>query len=144
MVERDVVIAKIAAVDRALSRIAEVRAASSRYPRPLDVEELQVLNIQRASQAAIDLAAHVVAGEGLGLPSTLAETFVLLEKNGIVDADLASRMRKMVGFRNVAVHQYEAVDPQVVEAVVAQHLDDLRRFCATVLARFLPAKDSQQ
>jgi uncharacterized protein YutE (UPF0331/DUF86 family) len=136
MVERDVVLGKVAAIERSLGRIHQVRAERHRYPHPGDVEELIVLNLQRAAQAAVDLAAHVVTTEGYGLPSSLAEAFTLLEKNGVIDADLAARMRRMVGFRNIAVHQYEQVDPAVVEAIVERHLDDLRVFAARVAARF--------
>jgi len=51
-----------------------------------------VLNLQRAVQAMLDLAAHVVAREGLGVPD-LAASFELLKRAGILDDDLADRMR---------------------------------------------------
>lgn len=135
MVERDVVLAKVATIDRCLSRIRDVRARRDRL-LPLDVDELVLLNLQRASQAAIDLASHVTTTEGLGLPDSVAGTFTLLEQNGLIDADLCMRMRKMAGFRNIAVHAYQAIDPSIVEAIVANHLDDLRRFAGTIVTRF--------
>lgn len=52
MVDRDVVLAKVASIDRCLSRIAEVR--QDRGLRPVDVDDLVALNLQRAVQAAID------------------------------------------------------------------------------------------
>jgi uncharacterized protein YutE (UPF0331/DUF86 family) len=136
MAEPDVVVAKVAALERSLTRIEEVTAGRASYPRPLDAEELIVLHLQRAAQAAIDLAGHVVATEGFGLPATLAETFTLLEQNGIVDPALAVNLRRMVGFRNIAVHQYETIAPAVVEAIVARHLQDLRQFADLILQRF--------
>ena len=138
MVERDVIVAKVAAIDRCLERIHEVRGARQAALRPIDVEDIVVLNLQRASQAAIDLAGHIVASEGYGLPSDLADTFSLLERHGVLDAQLTTRLRKMVGFRNIAVHQYEALDPAILEAIVTRHLDDLRHFGAAMLSRYLP------
>jgi uncharacterized protein YutE (UPF0331/DUF86 family) len=135
VVERDVVLAKVATIDRCLSRILEVRARRAQL-LPLDVEDLVLLNLQRAAQAAIDLASHVTTTEGYGLPDSVAGTFTLLEQNGVIDPDLGVRMRKMAGFRNIAVHAYQAIDPAVVEAIVANHLDDLRRFAAAIVARF--------
>ena len=135
MVERDVVLAKVATIDRCLARIADVRARRAQL-LPVDVEDLVLLNIQRGAQAAIDLGAHVVTTEGLGLPDTVAGTFTLLEQNGIIDGELAERMRKMAGFRNVAVHAYQAIDPAIVEAIAVHHLDDLRRFAARIVTRF--------
>ncbi len=105
MVERDVVLAKVAHIDECLRRITEVREPG-RNLLARDVDDLLELNLQRAVQAAIDLAAHVVSTEGYGMPGTLSETFTLLERQGLVAADLAERLRRMTGFRNVAVHEY--------------------------------------
>jgi uncharacterized protein YutE (UPF0331/DUF86 family) len=102
----------------------------------VDVEDVVVLNLQRAAQTAIDLAAHVVATEAYGIPADLADTFTLLEKHGVISGELSSRLRKMVGFRNIAVHQYEAIDPAIVESIVTSRLGDLRAFVAAVLSFF--------
>jgi len=136
VVDRDLVTARIAIIDRCLQRIAEVRGERRTTLLPIDVEDIELLNLQRAVQAAIDLAAHVVATEGYGLPDTVAATFTLLEAHGIVDADLATRLRKMVGFRNIAVHNYQALNPEIVEAIVTRHLDDLRAFASRVVEHF--------
>jgi uncharacterized protein YutE (UPF0331/DUF86 family) len=136
MVERDVVLAKIAVIDRCLARIAEIRARRGGALLPVDVEDITVLSLTRATQAAIDLAAHVVATEGYGLPSGVAETFSLLEQHGVLEAALAARLRKMVGFRNLAVHDYQTIDPRILESIVTTRLDDLRALAAAVAERF--------
>lgn len=136
MVERDVVLAKVATVERCLARIAEVRGRRAELTA-LDVEDLTVVNLTRAAQASIDLAAHVVATEALGLPDSLAANFTLLEQHGMLDSALAARLRGMVGFRNIAVHAYQDVDPRVVESIVNHHSDDLRVFARGVVERYL-------
>lgn len=135
MVERDVVLAKVGSIDRCLRRIAEARDPD-RGLRSQDAEDIQELNLQRAVQAAIDLATHVVATEGYGIPGTLAETFTLLERQEILGRDLAERLRRMTGFRNIAVHEYTSIDPEVVQAILDHHLDDLRELSRIVLSRF--------
>lgn len=136
MVERDVVLAKIAVIDRCLARIAEIRARRGGTLLPVDVEDITVLSLTRAAQAAIDLAAHVVATEGYGLPSGVAETFSLLEQHGVLEPALAARLRKMVGFRNLAVHDYQTIDPRILESIVTTRLDDLRALAAVIAERF--------
>jgi uncharacterized protein YutE (UPF0331/DUF86 family) len=137
MVERDVVLAKVAAIDHCLNRISEVRGEPRRSALlPIDVEDIVVVNLQRAAQAAIDLALHVAASEGYGLPGDLAEGFTLLEKNGVIDSELAAKLRRMVGFRNIAVHQYQTLDPAIVDAIAASHAQDLRRLAARIVAFF--------
>ncbi|MBI2467953.1 MAG: DUF86 domain-containing protein [Candidatus Rokubacteria bacterium] len=136
MVDRDVVTARVATIDRCLRRIEETRGERRAALLPIEVEDIVLLNLQRAVQAAIDLATHVVTAEGYGLPDSLAASFSLLEGHGILDPDLAERLRRMVGFRNVAIHNYQALDPRIVEAIVTRHLGDLRAFSSRVVQRF--------
>lgn len=135
MADRDLVLAKIESLERRLTRIAEVRGEAGSALRAIDVQDITVLNLQRAVQAMIDLAAHVVASEGVGTPDSLGASFTLLARAGILDDDLADRMRRMTGFRNVAVHEYRRPDPAVLEAIVRERLGDLRAFAARILER---------
>ena len=135
MVERDVVLAKAAAIDRCLKRVYDVRARGNTAFAPIDVEDITVFNIQRAAQAAIDLAAHVVSAEGYGVPADVGETFSLLAQNAVIDSDLATRLRKMVGFRNIAVHNYQSLDPLIIDRIVEDRLEDLRTFAAAITRR---------
>ena len=136
MVDRDVVTAKLSVIDRCLARIAEVQGPRRRELEPLDVEDITALNLQRAVQAAIDLAAHVLVSEGHGVPSETAEVFALLEVQGIVEPELAERLRRMVGFRNIAIHEYQKLNPAIVQAIVERHLGDLRALGSQVIQRF--------
>ncbi len=136
MVDRDLVLAKVEILERCLARIDHARHRSDSALEPLDVQDITVVNLQRAVQAMIDLAAHVVAREGLGVPDSLAASFRLLEQASIIDPDLSLRMRRMTGFRNVVVHEYRRLDPAILEAIVRNHLGDLRAFAKQILLRF--------
>jgi uncharacterized protein YutE (UPF0331/DUF86 family) len=136
MVDRDVVTAKVATIDRCLQRISETRGERSVALLPVKVEDIVVLNLQRAIQAAIDLATHVVAAEGYALPDSVAAFFSVLEGHGILEHSLAERLRRMVGFRSIAIHDYRALDAGIVEAIVSRHLTDLRLFAAQMVNRF--------
>ncbi|HYN21682.1 MAG TPA: DUF86 domain-containing protein [Thermoanaerobaculia bacterium] len=136
MVDRDKLTAKIAVIDRCMARIGEVRGESRKDLLPIDVEDIATLNLQRAIQAAIDLANHVAAAEGYGTPDSMAGVFALLQIRGVIDAELAGRLRRMVGFRNIAVHEYQTVDPEILEAILERHLGDLRVFGSKVIEFF--------
>jgi predicted nucleotidyltransferase len=60
----------------------------------------------------------------------------LLEQHGVLEAALSGRLRKMVGFRNLAVHDYQTIDRTILESIVTTRLDDLRAFAAAVAQRF--------
>jgi len=136
VVDRDVVTAKLAVIDRCLARIEEVRGERRRALSPVDVEDIVALNLQRSVQAGIDLANHVVAAEGYGVPDSTAGAFSLLAERGVIDRGLADRLRRMVGFRNIAIHDYKTIDPAVVEAIVQNHLGDLRSLGRSIVGAF--------
>jgi Uncharacterized conserved protein len=98
MVDRDVVYGKIGIIQRCLKRIKETTALDPKSLDEIDRQDIFVLNLQRAIQAAIDLSAHVVAAEGLGMPQELKENFRFLREHGIlsVDASLFMSIRKLI------------------------------------------------
>jgi uncharacterized protein YutE (UPF0331/DUF86 family) len=77
----------------------------------------------------------MVSDERLGEPETSRDVFRLLERAGIVTADLGGRLELMAGFRNVVVHLYQDVDLGIVRDVVENHRDDLLQFVAAVRRR---------
>lgn len=136
MLDHKVVTAKLAVIDRCLERIAEVRGRRRETLFPVDVEDIATLNLQRAIQAAVDLATHVIASEAYGTPESMADSFTLLERRGVLDHDLAGRLRRMVGFRNISIHDYQSVNPDILEAILDRHLVDLRAFGKNIVEAF--------
>ena len=102
----------------------------------IDREDIFVLNLQRAVQAAIDLASHIVASEGLGLPATIREHFELLEQSNIISTSMASKMKAMAGFRNIAIHDYRKIDKNILKSILTNNLADLEHFYMEVMDRF--------
>jgi len=136
MVNQDVVLEKIKQIQNCLKRIQEKTKGDPQSLESLDIQDIFVLNLQRAIQSVLDLAAHVVADEGLGLPSDLKENFLLLEKAKIIDKQLSQKMQKMVGFRNIAVHDYAALDPAILKSIFENNLPDLEAFYTAVINFF--------
>jgi uncharacterized protein YutE (UPF0331/DUF86 family) len=136
MPDKDVVLAKVDIIQRCLRRIRETTGLDPQSLDNIDKQDIFVLNLQRAVQAAIDLAAHVVASEGIGLPETLKDNFRLLRDAGIINEVLTSRMESMSGFRNIAVHDYRAMDSVILKSILSKHLKDLEDFYTAVLSFF--------
>jgi len=133
MPDRDIVLAKIAAIERCLKRIRETTGGDPSSLEELDRQDIFVLNLQRAIQAAIDLAAHIVAANKLGLPETVRGNFTLLRNAGVISTELGRKMEAMVGFRNIAIHNYQALDPEIMKAILQERLPDLEDFSAAIL-----------
>jgi len=136
MPDRDVVLAKVAAIQKCLRRIKDVTGLDSDRLDEIDAQEIFVLNLQRAIQSAIDLATHIVASEGLGIPDTIRGNFVLLERAKIITKTLSKKMQSMVGFRNIAIHDYQALDVNVLKAILSKNLKDIEQCYTAVLTHF--------
>ncbi len=136
MVEPDILQAKTAIIQRCLKRIRDTTGGDPERLSDLDVQDIFVINLQRAVQATIDIAAHIVAAHGWGLPDSLKANFDLLSQNGAIDVSLAGKLKAMVGFRNIAVHNYEALNIPVLKSILTNNLDDLVNFYKAVITRF--------
>jgi uncharacterized protein YutE (UPF0331/DUF86 family) len=125
----DIVINKAATIERCLRRVREVFADDERniYADQTRQDSI-VLNIQRACETAIDLAMHLVRRGRLGVPQESRDAFELLATAGSLERELGERLKSMVGFRNVAVHDYQALNLDIVREIVRHRLGDLARF----------------
>ena len=125
----DVVMQKLASIDRCLRAIRDYVASDLTRLREPIVLDAVVLNLQRACEQAIDAACREVSRRGLGVPADSADAFSLLERERLLSPAVAERMRRMVGCGNIAVHEYRRIDPEVVRTVVEHRLDDYRALC---------------
>ena len=136
MPDKDIIMAKTAIVQRCLRRIKEVTALDPNSLENIDKEDIFILNLQRGVQATIDLATHVVASEGLGLPETIKDNFALLKNAGIIAPKIEARMKAMTGFRNIAVHNYQQINRDILKSILQNNLQDLEEFYTAVLLHF--------
>lgn len=137
MVNRDVLTAKMGFFERQMLRIREKRDVSlAEFLVDPDRQESILFNLQMAIQNCIDVAAHIVSEEGLGVAGSTNELFYFLEENGIIDPLLTEKMIRATGFRNLLVHEYIRVDLEVVYRVAREDIVDLELFMQTVGRRF--------
>jgi uncharacterized protein YutE (UPF0331/DUF86 family) len=123
----DILLNKAAIIERCVRRMTEEARACPALDDFTHIDAL-TLNIERACQAAIDMAMHVVADRHLGVPQSTADAFSLLQRSGLIGAPLAAALPGMVGFRNVAIHQYDQLDMDVLRWVVESGYKDWIRF----------------
>lgn len=130
----DVLLNKVAIIERCLKRIdEEYRGHEQDFRVNFTRQDSIILNMLRVCEASIDLAMHLVRTRRLGLPQESREAFTLLEQAGLLSEALAARMRAMVGFRNIAVHDYQKLNLDIVESILQKHLSDFRGFTAVAL-----------
>lgn len=130
----DVLMQKLTSIHRCVGQVRQFVGDDIERLRDAMVQDAVVLNLQRACEQAIDAASRVVAMRGLGIPADSAQAFTLLQQAGVLTQGTAARMRAMVGFRNVAVHQYQSLDQAILRAVVQKHLGDFDALCRELSA----------
>lgn len=134
--DRNVVEAKLESLRRCVERIAaKTPASADQLAGDPDLQDIVALNLQRAVQLSVDLAAHVIAETDARPPSTMAENFVVLKDLTVIPSALADRLMKAVGFRNIAVHSYQQIDWNIVDHICRHHLDEFRQFAQAVAHR---------
>ena len=124
---------KIAAIARSVGRArAEFIEAGNAFRQDFTRQDAAILNVMRACESAVDLANILVRTRKLGVPKDMKGSFALLEGGKLITPELSMRLQRMVGFRNIAVHQYQDLDLDIVEAVIRDGLEDLLRFVEAV------------
>lgn len=126
---------KLEALHRCVRRVEERRAASADELRSdVDRQDIVALNLTRAVQLCVDIAAVIIADTDELVPQTMGEAFDSLLRLGIIDGELASRMKAAVGFRNIAVHNYRTIDWDIVFFISHQGLGVFRDFARATAA----------
>jgi len=125
----DVILNKCATLERCVQRVLEeYQNAGAGFDEDYTRQDAAILNIQRACEAALDLGQYLIRRERLGVPQSYRDVFTLLAEHRCIDSDLAEALKKMVGFRNIAVHNYQTLALPVVKAIIENHLNDFLRF----------------
>jgi uncharacterized protein YutE (UPF0331/DUF86 family) len=132
----DVLLNKSAIIERCVHRAREeYQAAGANFAADYTRQDAAILNLQRACEAALDIANHLTRLHKLGIPQSARSAFELLEQGGLIPGSLAEAMKNMVGFRNIAVHDYQSLLLPITERIITQHLDEFLAFTAHLLKR---------
>ena len=134
--DRLIIERKLDSLQRCIERVTSRRPPSvETLEADIDLQDVLVLNLSRAVQICVDLATHLLSDLSVFPPDTMGAAFDRLTEAGILDAELSLRMRKAVGFRNIAVHAYDTIDWNIVHAIATDRLQDFKAFARTVAAQ---------
>ena len=132
----DVLLNKAATIERCVARArAEYAANPATFATDFTRQDAAILNIQRACEAALDIGQHLIRREKLGVPQSARDVFALLAQGGWIETALADKLKRMVGFRNIAVHDYQALQLPITVSIITRHLDEFLQYSQTVLLR---------
>lgn len=124
---------KLDSILRCLARIRKWTPSDlTALESDIDAQDIIAVNLERAVQASVDVAAHIIAYTPLPAAPTMADSFLTLSKAGLLSERIATRMRKSVGLRNILVHEYRRLDWSVIWAVTQTRLGDFEEFVSEI------------
>jgi uncharacterized protein YutE (UPF0331/DUF86 family) len=132
----DVAFNKKESIERCIRQVRRYYALPSDKPFELDIfkQDAIAINLQRAAEQTIDLANHAIRKGKLGLPKDSRDSFDILAVSGVITPELTGKLKGMVGFRNILVHDYKELDLNILRDVIERRLDDLILFTNNILA----------
>ena len=132
----DVLINKAATIERCVARAREeYQVDPDGFADNHTRQDAAVLNIQRACEAALHMGQHLIRREKLGVPQSARDVFNLLAQADWIDVVLADGLKRMVGFRNIAVHDDQSLQLPITVNIITRHLDEFLRYSAAILTK---------
>lgn len=131
----DVVLNKKESIERCIKQIRLYYGMQSEIPFEKDFlkQDAIAVNLQRAAELTIDTANHIIRKRKLGLPKDSRECFEILVREKVISDALGEKLKGMVGFRNIMVHDYHQVDIKIMRDVIEHCLDDLILFTNLIM-----------
>jgi len=126
---------KIDSILRCIQRVeSRIPSTKEEFIEDLDAQDVIVLNLTRIIQLCVDIAMHVIAQTNIDAPQTMSQSFERLKRLNIVDKNLADKLKKSVGFRNIAVHNYDELDLDLTFDIASKHINDFKSFIKQITA----------
>lgn len=130
----DIVLSKISTIKNCLKRIKDTtKLLPESLNNNFDVQDIFILNLQRAIQATFDITNIIIKEYNLELPVNYKSGFEILHKHNFIDENIKEKMIKMAGFRNIAVHNYESINVEILKSILKSNLQDFEFFYTQIL-----------
>jgi len=133
-VKSEIILRKIEIINRCLIRInQEYEGKKENIINNFTKQDSVILNLQRAIEATLDIASIIIKQKKLGIPKSSRDMFDILCNYGIINKDLANNLKNMVGFRNIAVYDYQNLNIDILLHVLDNNLEDFNIFIKEIL-----------
>jgi uncharacterized protein YutE (UPF0331/DUF86 family) len=131
--DKEVIGVKLESLRRCVQRIEDKTPGTAEaLLEDNDLQDIICINLERAVQICVDLASHIIADSDIPAAGSMGESFEQLCKLNLISDELTVRMKKAVGFRNVAVHAYQEINWKIVYAIITTRLSDFVDYAKAV------------
>jgi uncharacterized protein YutE (UPF0331/DUF86 family) len=144
MVDKSLILRKIAALDEYVGQIKEYESLSGKeYAANWKIQRIVERTLQMMIETCLDISSHIISHEKLPVPETYADMFRILVRNGILSDLQLGALEKMAKFRNIVVHDYEKIDADILIGILKNNLNDFEKFKLSIIEYLKSAKEKQ-
>ncbi|NUM44361.1 MAG: DUF86 domain-containing protein [Anaerolineales bacterium] len=125
----EIILGLLESLGKYARQLKEMRPTSLRQLADDTLRYWAVLHgLQITVQHLVDIGEHILTSQNLAVPETYKDIIIELGRNKIIPYEFAERIKGMAGLRNVIVHRYLSVDPDLIWNILTNHLDDFKTF----------------
>lgn len=131
----EVILNKFASLEKCLKRVRdEYLACHGDILTDILRQDSIVLNIERACEQCFDMGQRIIRQKKLGLAKEYRDIFSILHEHKIIPETMSIHLKSMVGFRNLAIHEYTSIDVDKLKYIIEHRLEDLFQFGRVLIA----------
>jgi uncharacterized protein YutE (UPF0331/DUF86 family) len=134
LVDKELILKKLSEIEEHLQELEEFKDISiDDYRKDWKIQRIVERTLQILIEICIDVANHIISDEKWRVPSSYNETFKILYENRVIDDELFKNLEKMAKFRNIIVHNYDKISPEVMVNILKKDLIDFLRFKDSII-----------
>ena len=142
MAENDVILQRIVLLEEYIRDLEEIKNNKGLDEFICDkfIRRYVERTLHIAVESCLDIANHIISYQGFREPINSKDCFQVLMEEGIIAKDLTDSLKKMAQFRNVIVHDYIRIQPEIVYAVLQKNLGDIILFAKTIKTKYIDTR----
>jgi uncharacterized protein YutE (UPF0331/DUF86 family) len=141
----DVIYYKLEILKRYVDRIkSKTPHSSAELAEMIDCQDIILMNLQRSVKICVDIAAYILANSNIPPPMTMQDAFYQLNMLEIISKETFEKMQRSVGFRNIAIHEYDEINWEIVFSILCHHVDDFKAFAKEIFQWVESKPDNQK
>lgn len=144
MVDKTLILKKLAELEQYMLQINEFSDITTvEYSSDWKTQRIVDRTLQMMIETCLDIAGHIISDEEYRVPESYADMFNVLQENAIIPETLREGLNNMAKFRNIVVHHYDKIDPNIVITILRKNLGDFNRFKTATISYLNVLKDKK-
>jgi len=137
MIEKEIIHSRVSRIRKLLLRLKKIVEMSKiDFEADYDSQLISERALQIIAQAILDIGNHLIAHHGWGKPESYREVITILVKRNIVNKKYQSELEGLAGLRNILVHDYLTIKPNIIFDDIRNGIEAIEHFLEVMINRY--------